>query len=213
MIWYGPNWYQLFLWYIIDTHSRSLNQIMYLMAFREFFMNFHFFTHRGRVTHICVDTLTTIASDNGLPPSQHQAIIWTNVHWTLRNKLQSKSIEIYTFSFKKMYLKMSPGKWRSIWFGLNVLTQHPCWVPDPPMKWVGTQFTNLRVQDLPAKYRQITWGWLILAAKIKIRRYNFDAMAFSLLHKYENVYSVKGYLKKWLLRLLTSDINMIVSSK
>ena len=32
----------------------------------------------GRVTHICVAYLTTIASDNGLSPSRHQAIIWTN---------------------------------------------------------------------------------------------------------------------------------------
>ena len=184
------------IYLIYNWHSQSVTKSNYVFnGISWIFYEVPFFTHRGRVTHICVDNLTTIASDNGLPPSQHQAIIWTNVHWTLRNKLQSKSIEMYTFSFRKMHLKMSPGKWRSIWFGLNVLTQHPCWVPDPPMKWVGTQFTNLRLQDLPAKYLQITWGWLILAAEIKIRRYDFDAMAFSLLHKYQNGYSVKAYLK------------------
>ena len=32
----------------------------------------------GRVTHICVDELTIIGSDNGLSPGRHQAIIWTN---------------------------------------------------------------------------------------------------------------------------------------
>ena len=32
-------------------------------------------THRGRVTHICVSTLTIIGSDNGLLPGRHQAII------------------------------------------------------------------------------------------------------------------------------------------
>ena len=32
----------------------------------------------GWVTHICVSKLTIIASDNDLPPDQHQAIIWTN---------------------------------------------------------------------------------------------------------------------------------------
>ena len=35
-------------------------------------------THWGRVTHICVTYLTIIVSDNGLSPSRHQAIIWTN---------------------------------------------------------------------------------------------------------------------------------------
>ena len=35
-------------------------------------------THWGRVTHICVSKLTIIASDNGLSPDWHQAIIWTN---------------------------------------------------------------------------------------------------------------------------------------
>ena len=33
--------------------------------------------HLGRVTHICVGKLTIIASDNGLSPGRHQAIIWT----------------------------------------------------------------------------------------------------------------------------------------
>ena len=32
----------------------------------------------SRVTHICVDNLTIIGSDNGLSPGRRQAIIWTN---------------------------------------------------------------------------------------------------------------------------------------
>ena len=35
-------------------------------------------THWGRVTHICVDKLSIIGSDNGLSPGRHQAIIWSN---------------------------------------------------------------------------------------------------------------------------------------
>ena len=35
-------------------------------------------THWGRVTHICVNKLTMIGSDNGLSPGRRQAIIWTN---------------------------------------------------------------------------------------------------------------------------------------
>ena len=36
-------------------------------------------THWGRVTHICVNKLAIISSDNGLSPGRRQAIIWTNV--------------------------------------------------------------------------------------------------------------------------------------
>ena len=35
--------------------------------------------HRGRVTHICVNKLAIIGSDNGLSPGRRQAIIWTNI--------------------------------------------------------------------------------------------------------------------------------------
>ena len=35
-------------------------------------------THWGRVTHICVNDLTSIGSDNGLSPGRRQAIIRTN---------------------------------------------------------------------------------------------------------------------------------------
>ena len=35
-------------------------------------------THSGRVTHICVNELTIIGSDNGLSPSRRQAITLTN---------------------------------------------------------------------------------------------------------------------------------------
>ena len=71
-------------------------------------------THWGRVTHICVSKLTIIASDNGLSPGRRQAIIWTNdgilLIGTLGTNFNEILIEIHTFSFKKMYLKMSSGK-------------------------------------------------------------------------------------------------------
>ena len=38
----------------------------------------HQLTHYGRVTHICVDNLTTIGSDNGFAPGRRQAIIGSN---------------------------------------------------------------------------------------------------------------------------------------
>ena len=83
-------------------------------------------THWGRVTHICVGNLTTIGSDNGLSPYRRQAIIWTNggilLIGHIGTNLSEISIEILTFSFKKMRLKASSAKWRPFRLGLNVLT-------------------------------------------------------------------------------------------
>ena len=83
------------------------------------------FTHWGRVTHICVGYLTIIGSDNGLSPVRRQAITWTNVGILLIGPLGTNFsemlIEIHTFSFKKIHLKMSSGKWRPFCLGLNVL--------------------------------------------------------------------------------------------
>ena len=84
-----------------------------------------YLTHWGRVTHICVGNLTIIGSDNGLSPGRRQAITWTNVGILLIGLLGTNfsemSIEIHTFSFKKIHLKMSSGKWQQFCLGLNVL--------------------------------------------------------------------------------------------
>ena len=84
-------------------------------------------THWGQVTHICVGNLTIIGSDNGLSPGRRQAITWTNVGILLIGPLGTNFsemlIEIHTFSFKKMHLKMSSGNWRPFCLGLNVLTK------------------------------------------------------------------------------------------
>ena len=68
-------------------------------------------THWGRVTHICVSNLTTIGSANGLSPGRRQAITWTNAGILLIGSLGTNFseilIEISTFSFKKMRLKVS----------------------------------------------------------------------------------------------------------
>ena len=87
-------------------------------------------THWGRVTHICVGKLTIIGSDNGLSPGRRQAIIWINAGILLIGPLGTNFSEIYieilTFSFKKMRLKVSSAKWRPFCLGLNVLNEiHP----------------------------------------------------------------------------------------
>ena len=87
-----------------------------------------FLTHWGRVMHICVSELTIIGTDNGLSPGRRQAIIWNNAGLLLIEPLGTNfseiSIEIQTFSIKKMHLNMSSAKWRPFCLGLNVLMVH-----------------------------------------------------------------------------------------
>ena len=82
-------------------------------------------THWGRVTHICVSKLTIIGSNNGLSPGRRQAIIWTNAGILLigpsGTNFNEILIEILTFSFKKMRLKVSSAKRRPFCLGLNEL--------------------------------------------------------------------------------------------
>ena len=82
-------------------------------------------THWGWVTHICVSNLTIIGPDNGLSPGRRQAIIWTNAGilsiGTLGTNFSEILIEILTFSFKNMLLKVSSGKWQPFCLSPNVL--------------------------------------------------------------------------------------------
>ena len=75
------------------------------------------------MTHICIGKFTIIGSENGLAPGRRQAIIWTNAGILLTGHFSEILIKNYTFSFKKMHLQMSSGKWRSFCLGLNVLSK------------------------------------------------------------------------------------------
>ena len=76
------------------------------------------------MTHICVSKLTIIGSDNGLSPDRRQAIIWTNAGILLIGPLGTNFseilIEIQTFSFTKMRMKVSSAKRRPLCLSLNV---------------------------------------------------------------------------------------------
>ena len=82
-------------------------------------------TQWGQMTHICVSKFTIIVSDNGLSPVGRQAIIWNNAGilsiGLLGTNFSEIFIEILTFSFTKMRLKVSSAKWRPFCLGLNVL--------------------------------------------------------------------------------------------
>ena len=75
--------------------------------------------------HTYVSKLTIIGSDNGLSPDRRQAIIWTNAIVLLIGPLGTNFsdilIEILTFSFQKMRLKVPSAKQRPFCLGLNVL--------------------------------------------------------------------------------------------
>ena len=92
------------------------------------------------MTHKCVSKLTIIGSDNGLSPGRHQAIIWTNAGllliWPLGTNFSEISIEIHAFSFKKMHLKMSSGKWRPF------VSASICWYSGITFLWPGGRFKN-----------------------------------------------------------------------
>ena len=75
--------------------------------------------------HICIGNLTIIGSDNGLSPGCHQAIIWTSAGILLIKPLGMSFskilLEIITFSFKKLHLKVLPAKQQPYCLSLNVL--------------------------------------------------------------------------------------------
>ena len=78
------------------------------------------------MTHICVSNLTATGSDNVLSPGRRQSIIWTNAGILLIGPLGTNFseilIEILTFSFTKMRLKVSSAKRRPFCLGLKVLS-------------------------------------------------------------------------------------------
>ena len=86
-------------------------------------------THWSRVMHVYVSKLTTIGSDNGLAAGWRQTIIWTNAGILLigpwGTDFSEICCEIHAFSFKKIHLKISSGKWQPFCLGLNKLMVCP----------------------------------------------------------------------------------------
>ena len=109
------NWKYSFINYLRNIHISRKDMAIHL-------------THWSRVTHICVGNLTIIVSDNGLSPGRRQAINWTNVGILLigppGTNFSEMLLEIHTFSFQKIHLKMPSGKWRPFCLGLNVLSSN-----------------------------------------------------------------------------------------
>ena len=79
-------------------------------------------TNWGRVMHTCVNNLTIIGSDICLAPSHYLNWCWNLLIGPSGTDFNEISIKIHTFSFKKIYLKMSSGRWWPFCYGLHVLT-------------------------------------------------------------------------------------------
>ena len=95
--------------------------------FLKNFINHQLLTHWGRVTHIYASRLTLTGSDNGLSSGRRQAITWTNAVILLigpwGTNVSENLIEILTFSFTKMRLKVSSAKWQPFCLDLTVLKE------------------------------------------------------------------------------------------
>ena len=117
------------------------------------------------MTHICVSKLTIIGSDNGLSPGRRQAIIWTNagilLNRPLRTNFNEILIEILTFSFIKMRLKVSSAKWRPFCLGLNVLT-HSCVCLHTMPQFIQSQANKAKKNRKILQSESFTWKKMAL---------------------------------------------------
>ena len=110
---------KLTLWLLMARRvsTRASVDTMLSMCFQLFMELIHW----GRGMHICISKL----SYNGLSPGQCQAIIWTNAGILLIGSIGTNFseilIEIQTFPFKKIHMKMSSAKC-PFCLSLNVLT-------------------------------------------------------------------------------------------
>ena len=142
-------------------------------------------THWGRVTHICVSKLTSIASDNSLSIERRQASIWNNAGTLLIGPLETNfseiSIEIQIFNLKKIRLKMSSAKCRPFCLGLNVL----------------------RLEYLPQKRLDVSPVWYDSFITLKHKKLKLNLM---LLHWNRNVFIAKlCHLHDWKLSSWASN--------
>ena len=103
-------------------------------------------------------TYAIIGSDNGLSPGRRQPIIWTNTGIFLiepiRRNFSEILIAIYTFSFKKIHLKMSYGKCRPFCLGLYMLKSYGSYLmhkhsPDRTVCYTRNKLCEMRKSYYP----------------------------------------------------------------
>ena len=127
---YGPNWWFIgcLLWGFWGklSNEASAYRACQLAAIHEDIASWYPLIFDNSLVNYVI-----IGSNNGLSPSRHQAIIWFSAAILsirpLGTNFSEISIEIHTFSFKKMRLKVSSAKWRPCCPGLNVLSHCNPW--------------------------------------------------------------------------------------
>ena len=82
------------IWALFVMHCKNHQRESHIYMLWCNLSMFYFLTHWGRLTHICVDDLTSIGSDNGLSPGWCQAIIGTNAEILLIGPLATNFGEI-----------------------------------------------------------------------------------------------------------------------
>ena len=106
----------IYNWNLLVKHT-SKRDFYIEMAFDDVSMKHGLnicLNHLARVTHIFVGKLIITGSDNGLSPM----ILLIGLLGTNFSEIR---IKIHNFSFKKIQLKMSSGKWWPFCLGPNVL--------------------------------------------------------------------------------------------
>ena len=107
-------------------------QYVYVAIFRELFTLIWLIWSRNfasslLMTYMCFIKSTIIGSDSVLSPGRCQTIIWNDDGMLLIGPLRTNSeilFEIHTFSFKKIYFKISSGKGRPLCLCLYGLNEH-----------------------------------------------------------------------------------------
>ena len=88
-----------------------------------FLVSWPYLTHWGRVTHICVNKLIIIGSDNGLSPGRRQAIIWTNAEILLIGPEGTKFSEI----LNEIHIYHSRNAFENVvWKMVAILSRRQC---------------------------------------------------------------------------------------
>ena len=120
----------LYIIFLYDAESSSLMHWLICMTKSIWISCLPFFVWASvlawGLTNISVSKLTIVGSRQWLVawpvPSHYLNQCWTNVDWTLWNKLQwNLNRNSYIF-IKENALKMTPGKWWPFCLDLNVLT-------------------------------------------------------------------------------------------
>ena len=105
----SPGWRQAIIWtnagiLLIGPLGTNLSEIL---------------THWGWVTHMCVNTLTIIGSDNGLAPGHYLNQWWDIANWALGNKFQC-------FLTQNLHFFIHENAFENVWKMASILSRPQC---------------------------------------------------------------------------------------